>query len=727
MDLNLEFDSYMAFLKALRELEDKIFANFVVTGSHKLKQTNKINNNAVEQFIYSKIYYKCKFHSESTSVNTQRNASSFKCNCPSKFTVSFISEDGKQVLRVTECTANHENHELNRNNYMALPKQRRTTIARNEMFVDSALQVKAGIRNVQIALNSSKETKGNVLLKDLYNHRKKLRNQEKGTENLGQLQELIIEMKKKPNVTVKLLVSDGVLRGIYYQDSEMKIQYENFPEIVFCDATYGVSNTNLALQILMIVDGNGETQIVGLFLVDSENIETMSGLLEIFIAENVNSNSTEIIMVDKNAANMASFRQVFPNAQIHLCIFHVQQIFQREITTRKRDIDEETKKTALEILSNMIYCCTEQRYNELYAELEGLDSENLMQYFNDNWHLIEIRTMWVGYAVNQRAHFHNRTNNREESFNQKLKTVTSQYSPLTTFFRDLILLVNSMNTEKQVKALNYMQKQQTRQQNENDDEFRYRSLLTKFAFKFVYKQMNEMVNYEFTNVDNNSAHSVGTVYVFTEMNSCNCLSYKTMRLPCKHILKFRSLKGMNLYVRELCHKRWHRTTIANVLQRTAAIHSSQTQQPQQSQEAEQPQREMTRTDKLSKITKVFESIVAKVITLPNNLFGAVLDQYKLSHDILLEGKMLQVNEMADDEGISRTLHEYYKRIFNHYIIYCSNTVADTDEAQIEQRRLLRNQNIPGSSSVNENQPQENQNAPENSLENENQPRQMLGM
>lgn len=71
---------------------------------------------------------------------------------------------------------------------------------------------------------------------------------------------------------------------------------------------------------------------------------------------------------------------------------------------------------------------------------------------------------------------------------------------------------------------------------------------------------------------------------------------------------------------------------------------------------------MTRTDKLSKITKVFESIVAKVITLPNNLFGAVLDQYKLSHDILLEGKMLQVNEMAHDEGISRTLHEYYKLI-----------------------------------------------------------------
>lgn len=88
---------------------------------------------------------------------------------------------------------------------------------------------------------------------------------------------------------MKLLASDGVLRGIYYQDSEMKIQYENFPEIVFCEATYGVSNTNLALQILMIVDGNGETQIVGLFLVDSENIETMSGLLEIFIAENVNS------------------------------------------------------------------------------------------------------------------------------------------------------------------------------------------------------------------------------------------------------------------------------------------------------------------------------------------------------------------------------------------------------------------------------------------------------
>lgn len=160
----------------------------------------------------------------------------------------------------------------------------------------------------------------------------------------------------------------------------------------------------------------------------------MSGLLKIFTEENEKYNETEIIMVDKNATNIASFGEIFPNVQIHLCIFHVQQIFQREITTRKRGIDEATKNAALDILSEMIYCTNERQYDFLYDALQGLESENLMRYFNVNWHHLEVRKMWAGYTVNQRAHYQNRTNNREEFFNQELKTVTSVFTPLNKFF-----------------------------------------------------------------------------------------------------------------------------------------------------------------------------------------------------------------------------------------------------------------------------------------------------
>lgn len=223
----------------------------------------------------------------------------------------------------------------------------------------------------------------------------------------------------------------------------------------------------MALQVLMVVDGNGDSQIVALCVINSENIATMTAMLTIFCTNNPNHNRTITIMVDKNAANLASFKAVFPHAGIHICIFHVIQIFQHEITAQKLNITEQTRKEALNILIEMIHCRTERQYRDLYTELTSLNSEKLTEYFCANWHRGETRQMWVGYFVNQVSHYNNRTNNRIESFNQKLKAIICSYAPLKHFFRDLSILVTSMSMEKTTKAISTSQKIPTRYLNES--------------------------------------------------------------------------------------------------------------------------------------------------------------------------------------------------------------------------------------------------------------------
>lgn len=437
------------------------------------------------------------------------------------------------------------------------------------MFVNSAMQVKAGIRHVQVAINQSSQAKGEVTLKDLYNIRSKIREEESGNEELGEVQALLREMTKMPHSKVKVLTHENVVHGIYFQDGAMRTQFENYPEIMLVDATYNISKENMALQTIIALDGNGESQIVALFLVNSENIRTMTGLLEIFREENPQSDHTEIIMVDKNAANLASFEEIFPAARIHLCIFHVQQIFQREITTKKLSIDEETKKEALQVLSDMVYCVSEREYNTLYQDLQTLGSNSLMRYFNGNWHAEDTRKMWVGYSVNKRTHFSNRVNNRSESFNQKLKAIICSYAPLKTFFKDLLVLVSSMKTERRIKAINTIQKQPTKKRGESEHSYQYRCFLTPFAFDHVSKQINKAVDYEFTQIDANSAHSVGQgFYIYTTTEMCNCIFFNTMILPCKHILKFYELKELEMFAPNLCHERWYKSTLEAVLQKT---------------------------------------------------------------------------------------------------------------------------------------------------------------
>lgn len=226
MNQNSEFDSYAASAKAKQQFEDKNFVNFVVESSTKLKLGNRVNNSVIEKFVYAKIHFICEFCGESKSVNTVRQTSTYKAGCTADFVVKFFCDDDKKVLRVIKSSPNHQNHKISRENYSALPKQCRQSIVENEMFVSSALQMKTSIRHVQTSLNQSSEKAGNVILKDLYNYRAKM--ESKGNENLGEIEGLVKEMQKTPNVTVKILAKDDVVHGIYYQDGAMKLQFSHY-------------------------------------------------------------------------------------------------------------------------------------------------------------------------------------------------------------------------------------------------------------------------------------------------------------------------------------------------------------------------------------------------------------------------------------------------------------------------------------------------------------------
>lgn len=200
-------------------------------------------------------------------------------------------------------------------------------------------------------------------------------------------------MQKIDGATVKVITEHQMVEGIYFQDPEMKEVHATFPEMIFVDATYSVNDRNMALQTVQCSDGDGETHIIALLIIRSENVNVMKALFERFVQENGNSDKTEIVMVDKHASNLATFPELFPNAQINLCIFHVKQIFIRDITMKKRNITIQVQKHALDIVLKMIHCKSETIYLQLYEQLRNIASDELMEYFDNNWHDPEIRPM----------------------------------------------------------------------------------------------------------------------------------------------------------------------------------------------------------------------------------------------------------------------------------------------------------------------------------------------
>jgi len=59
----------------------------------------------------------------------------------------------------------------------------------------------------------------------------------------------------------------------------MRDTFRTYPELLFIDATYKLNDLRMPLYVFLAVDGNGENEIVCLWIVQSEDKETITTLL----------------------------------------------------------------------------------------------------------------------------------------------------------------------------------------------------------------------------------------------------------------------------------------------------------------------------------------------------------------------------------------------------------------------------------------------------------------
>ena len=95
------------------------------------------------------------------------------------------------------------------------------------------------------------------------------------------------------------------------------------------------------------------------------------------------------------------------------------------MTIDKHDITSGERQTLLAKLQ-LAYAPSEETYMARYEEVCEMSPNQLVQeYFNRNWH--SLKNEWVDGPKNHQMNFNMSTNNRLESFFQKLKScVTSR-------------------------------------------------------------------------------------------------------------------------------------------------------------------------------------------------------------------------------------------------------------------------------------------------------------
>ena len=94
---------------------------------------------------------------------------------------------------------------------------------------------------------------------------------------------LVSCLESKHFLTELVLEQSNELVAIAYQDVKMRRLQSRFPELLLLDATYKLIDLRMPLYALMVVDGNSESVVVGLWIVANEERAIISGLVDIFI------------------------------------------------------------------------------------------------------------------------------------------------------------------------------------------------------------------------------------------------------------------------------------------------------------------------------------------------------------------------------------------------------------------------------------------------------------
>ena len=106
----------------------------------------------------------------------------------------------------------------------------------------------------------------------------------------------------------------------------MKVTYAPCTELIMVDGTYKLNELQMPLYLILIVDDNGKSEIVGLYLTSLETREAISEMVRWFKIHNSPWKSTRVILTDRNFVE---------KVEPLLCFFHTLQSFRREITFEK--------------------------------------------------------------------------------------------------------------------------------------------------------------------------------------------------------------------------------------------------------------------------------------------------------------------------------------------------------------------------------------------------------
>ncbi|CAI6377426.1 unnamed protein product [Macrosiphum euphorbiae] len=147
----------------------------------------------------------------------------------------------------------------------------------------------------------------------------------------------------------------------------MKEEFKAFPEMVCADATYKLVDMRIPLYVLLIEDGNGQSEIAALGLLVNEQRDTLQWFFNKFKECNPACSNTRVFITDKDMKERSVIKSLFPTSRLVICLFHTLRTFNREITCEKLGITPDERDNSKKLIEQLCYCKNEKEYQEIHT------------------------------------------------------------------------------------------------------------------------------------------------------------------------------------------------------------------------------------------------------------------------------------------------------------------------------------------------------------------------
>ncbi|XP_022023788.1 protein FAR1-RELATED SEQUENCE 5-like [Helianthus annuus] len=373
-----------------------------------------------------------------------------------------------------------------------------------------------------------------------------------------------------PDFSCEYLNDDkGELRGLFWADEEMKLNYMQFGDVIAFDSTFRSNKYDMVFVPFTGIDNHHKNVTFGAALLASETAESYNWLLSAF--KKCYGREPRVVATDQDPAMKKAIREVFTTSRHRLCMWHImKKVAEKVGPTLKKD------KSFRQRICDIVWTDAiqpedfEEKWKEIMSDFHLTGNKWLSDMY-------AIRNDWIpAYYRHENMSGLMRTTSRSESDNRFFGQFRSSSHTLVEFISHFETAIESQRykhrkndhdtrntTPDWVTDLNFEREANEIYTRNIFNDLQHELLLgVTESHSMNVEQVGEFIKFSIKDLDVEGSVLREVLFREDDMEiKCSCGRYEQYGVLCRHIFLVLKMSKVETFPKKYVMRRWTRDAV----------------------------------------------------------------------------------------------------------------------------------------------------------------------